>query len=946
MNEPVLPVTGNDAQASADAARAEAPGPRSQEELDAAAYLDRGKAFLARGDADLAVADFTQAILLEANDYEPFLLRGQVWEKQGEYEQAIADYGWAIRLNPQDAEARNNRASAHFRKGNCDEAIADYTQAIQLAPRCARSYLARSVVRAEKGDYERALADFAKARALGPPNHFATSPDAVDQLRSAYDRAAAELDRFKRALRQAAADFAEEAQFGGPAAETIFEERRAADEALEHRLLAPFGERAARNGAIQSPPGSVSARQEEGPAPKPVPPQARSEEAIGPQQQSAARHYERGQIYQECGDFERAHAEYSAALAEDGAHAGAYLERGEACRLLGRFTDAVADFTAAIGLDGSNAEAYLRRGVAQTEKGEPDLALADYDEAIRLDPDLAAAYSKRGLAHLKEGKFDEAAEDAGRALELDEALAEAYFARGVARGRQSEYDEAIADLDEALRLEPNNALAHNQRALVHTAQERYDEAIEGHSEALRLEPGYDPALFNRGSAYRLQGDFDRAIADFTEFLSRRPDNAAAHYHRGLAHVAQEDYDPAIADFTRAFELSPSMHKAYVSCLEATRAKYARQPAEVAAPSSAPELLVLEMTPNEPAASAEKQGPREDVPRPLDGRTGVGAAVSATQGAEVAAPAQGPARADSDKARPALPAGKLRIECPECGTLGLFDMRNLGKMFRCPGCSNWWRTNVGGNLELASPPTAGSEAPGPARSNPRAPALARLTPAKASALPPTPSAPRPEPPAAHPPTPESSASRSAAKPAKVVEPPRRRRQREGPLRYTALWIGAASQTRGGRWTMAAGALAAVVVLSVAVFPSLFPSQLRSRGQKVARAWLAKDVEQIKQFAEPSQVESVPAWLKENPPPDVAGQQPPPSVKVAVQRNDGRTAEVVVQIKALNKDGAPTHFVFVQRWVSKNGTWYIKPATSPGRAPATEVGLTEVRLTGGP
>src|SRR5262249_59105261 len=99
-----------------------------------------------------------------------------------------------------------------------------------------------------------------------------------------------------------------------------------------------------------------------------------------------------------------------------------------------------------------------------------------------------------------------------------------------------------------------------------------------------------------------------------------------------------------------------------------------------------------------------------------------------------------------------------------------------------------------------------------------------------------------------------------------------------------------------------------------FPSLFPSQLKTRGEKAARAWLAKDVEQVKQFVDPPEAEKTERWLKENPPPNLAGQEPAPTVSVTVESNDGRNAVVVIQIKAKNKNGVPTHFVFRHRWVS--------------------------------
>jgi hypothetical protein len=48
-----------------------------------------------------------------------------------------------------------------------------------------------------------------------------------------------------------------------------------------------------------------------------------------------------------------------------------------------------------------------------------------------------------------------------------------------------------------------------------------------------------------------------------------------------------------------------------------------------------------------------------------------------------------------------------------------------------------------------------------------------------------------------------------------------------------------------------------------------------------------------------------------------------VDVAVQRNDGKTAEVIVQVRATKENGTPAYFVFRQHWVSRDGVWYVQP-----------------------
>jgi hypothetical protein len=123
---------------------------------------------------------------------------------------------------------------------------------------------------------------------------------------------------------------------------------------------------------------------------------------------------------------------------------------------------------------------------------------------------------------------------------------------------------------------------------------------------------------------------------------------------------------------------------------------------------------------------------------------------------------------------------------------------------------------------------------------------------------------------------------------------------------------------------------LVALIPVLFPSLFPSELKTRGEKAARAWLAGDVEQFKQYVEPSQVTLAERWLKEDPPPNLTGQEPAPSVSVAVEHNDGRTAVVLIQVKAKNKKGMPAFFVFRHRWVSRDGVWYVEPNVRAARA----------------
>src|SRR5260370_19606022 len=69
-------------------------------------------AWLAKGDNDRAIADFSAVIRLTPTDPDGFSNRGATWKLKGDTEHAIADLNKAIRLNPKDACAVYNRAAA------------------------------------------------------------------------------------------------------------------------------------------------------------------------------------------------------------------------------------------------------------------------------------------------------------------------------------------------------------------------------------------------------------------------------------------------------------------------------------------------------------------------------------------------------------------------------------------------------------------------------------------------------------------------------------------------------------------------------------------------------------------------------------------------------------------------------------------------------------------
>jgi tetratricopeptide (TPR) repeat protein len=90
-------------------------------------------------------------------------------------------------------------------------------------------------------------------------------------------------------------------------------------------------------------------------------------------------------------------------LTSRAATASSYLERGNTWYAKGEFERALADYSLAIAADPSLAAAYFNRGAVRQRKGDAEGALSDYNRALELNPRDAQAYFNRGLLYHERG---------------------------------------------------------------------------------------------------------------------------------------------------------------------------------------------------------------------------------------------------------------------------------------------------------------------------------------------------------------------------------------------------------------------------------------------------------------------------------------------------------------------------------------------------------------
>lgn len=303
-----------------------------------------------------AIADYTEAIALEAGNLVPLILRSSAYIDAGQNELAIKDLDEVVAKQPR-WDLYSDRGLAHLRRNDLDKAIADFDKSIEMKSNEYLSYWNRGLAWKRKSEKSKAAADFNKALSLDPP------------------------DDIRKKLEAALKEVSGEAKPPEPAAE----------------------------GAKKSEADTAPKEQQAAAKPKVL---RGDEEVVADSDFAACRTRGPSQI----DDCKRAIA---SGKFDGTALAVLHNNLGRAYSFKPDRDAALESFEKAIALAPNLAVAIANRGTILYAKKEYDRALADLEKAITLDPQRAFNYYQRGLTLWAKGDSAAAAADCKKALELD-----------------------------------------------------------------------------------------------------------------------------------------------------------------------------------------------------------------------------------------------------------------------------------------------------------------------------------------------------------------------------------------------------------------------------------------------------------------------------------------------------------------------------------------------
>jgi tetratricopeptide (TPR) repeat protein len=208
--------------------------------------------------------------------------------------------------------------------------------------------------------------------------------------------------------------------------------------------------------------------------------------------------YYRGMLHKKKGEREKAITDFTREIERSLARALVLIERGILYTEVADYERAVADYGAAIeaARKDNNADelsrAYLMRGVAYAKTNKPaDQVLAEYSESLKANPNAFHTLQIRGEFFIEHGKYDEAIEDLTTAIRLTEPFADNFGSRARAYLSKGNLPKALEDANEAVRLEPAVSDLRMLRAYIYKLMGQKEKAVDENNLAAALKAKED-----------------------------------------------------------------------------------------------------------------------------------------------------------------------------------------------------------------------------------------------------------------------------------------------------------------------------------------------------------------------------------------------------------------------------------------------------------------------
>lgn len=157
--------------------------PASKPSRQAQTHVRKGYDHYKENRLDQAIAELSQAIQIEPQNFEAYFWRARTLMRKGQLENAIGDFKKVLDLNPGYSPAYDNLGWLYMRRNEYDQSLAYLNQSIELKPENGWAHYMRSRIFFQKGDLKSALENARTACKLGYKDACRDAEDYQSQLK-------------------------------------------------------------------------------------------------------------------------------------------------------------------------------------------------------------------------------------------------------------------------------------------------------------------------------------------------------------------------------------------------------------------------------------------------------------------------------------------------------------------------------------------------------------------------------------------------------------------------------------------------------------------------------------------------------------------------------------------------------------------------------------------
>ncbi len=442
-----------------------------------------------------------------------YALRARVSLERGGSSDARDAFGEAVKLDPRNVEALNGQGRLLLNEGRFTEALARFETALQIDPSSPETIAndAEAKIALERlGDAKQQLVaarqrfpkDIGILVLLGKvQQHLGDKDGAATVLRAAIGL----VDPTRRDAVLPYVAMSELLSSGGQWAEArvVLDEARAklpASAALDRA----FGDMSGLQGDYDK---SI----------------AYYKSAIAKDPHDAGAHFRLGVALRKIRKFDEASAELDRVAAVDKDYPGLSLERGLLFEESGDVEKAIDQFKGALAKAPDDPDLQLRVGSAYVAIGRPESAIPMLRKVLEKRPTSAEAHHYLGRALMLQGPPQniEALRNLKRAVDLDGNRAEyhVYVAWAANEATPAQLELARDEVDKALALDNLNAEAFWQKGVLERMEGAIEDAVKDEKRALELRPSRYEAHATIAECYQDRNDEAGAMSEWVKAIA-------------------------------------------------------------------------------------------------------------------------------------------------------------------------------------------------------------------------------------------------------------------------------------------------------------------------------------------------------------------------------------------------------------------------------------------